>query len=250
MSSSEERSLLCERVHDRLVEGGALESDPVLAEHLGSCVTCFRAMTELRDAPRVAEALRSEAERLPPANDRFWDDLCAQTTAAVASAMSESTSAKSRSETPAQSAPRATGAAVPTRRGRGTRARIVSVAATFVAAAAGFVLVARGPIAPVPTAGPGDLPRGGAALRTTSTGRPASDEAVSEEEADVSELDAGALRRLLDRMRPSAPAALTASGDEAADLYGDDEGRVNDELADLDGEELQRVAHSLEAGAL
>ena len=35
----------------------------------------------------------------------------------------------------------------------------------------------------------------------------------------------------------------------SADLLGEDEGRMNDELADLDGAELRRVAGSLEAGA-
>jgi hypothetical protein len=31
---------------------------------------------------------------------------------------------------------------------------------------------------------------------------------------------------------------------------GEDEGRVNEELADLDGDELRRVASSLETGTL
>ena len=76
---------------------------------------------------------------------------------------------------------------------------------------------------------------------------------MADEEADVAELDVGALHRLLDRLRPRAPAALTAAGTggptDAADLLGDDEARVNEELADLDGDELRRVASSLGAGA-
>ncbi|HVV50304.1 MAG TPA: hypothetical protein VHO06_11635, partial [Polyangia bacterium] len=73
----------------------------------------------------------------------------------------------------------------------------------------------------------------------------------SDDEADVSDLDAGALRRLLDRLSPRGPAELASStggAGDAADLLGEDEGRMNDELADLDGAELRRVASSLEAG--
>jgi hypothetical protein len=47
---------------------------------------------------------------------------------------------------------------------------------------------------------------------------------------------------------------LTASGgagaSDGADALGDDEGRVNEELADLDGDELRRVASSLEVARL
>ena len=50
------------------------------------------------------------------------------------------------------------------------------------------------------------------------------------------------------------PALLTApqggGASDAADVVGDDEGRVNEELADLDGDELRRVASSLEVGRL
>jgi len=86
---------------------------------------------------------------------------------------------------------------------------------------------------------------------TAPAARRVADDATTDEEADVAELDVGALHRLLDRLRPGAPAALTApagaTGD-AADVLGDDEAPVNEELADLDGDELRRVASSLEAG--
>lgn len=252
MTLKDERRELCARVLDRLVEGHEqgheigrqvrLEddgADPVLAEHLGSCVTCFRAMTELRDAPRVAEALRAETPALPRAADHFWDELAAHTTDAVEAAL-DAAAATKRTAPPTRAA-RA-------RRSAGSRTRIFSFAATLAAAAAGFLLVARHPNPSVqvpglvtPAAGP--VARGD---------RASSDEGMIDEEAEVGDLDAGALRRLLDRLRPSAPAALTASsaGGDSADVLGDDDGRVNDELADLDGDELRRVASSLAREAL
>jgi hypothetical protein len=45
------------------------------------------------------------------------------------------------------------------------------------------------------------------------------------------------------------PSAVGEASD-SADVLGDDEGRVNEELADLDGDELRRVASSLEVGRL
>lgn len=250
MSPDHDQSSLCERVLDRLVEGddlnGDRSGDGILAEHLGSCVTCFRALTELRDAPRMAEALRAEAPVLPHPDDRFWDDLAAQTTAAA--------------QIELQRARQAPGTTAPTswrarsRRSSGARVRVISVAATLAAAAAGFLLVARGPLrspSGIPAA-PATLTSAARSGATAPAVRTVADEAVTDEEADVAELDVGALHRLLDRMRPRAPAALTAPGGsgagDAADVLGDDEAPVNEELADLDGDELRRVASSLEGG--
>jgi hypothetical protein len=254
MSPNDDRPPLCVQVLDRLVEGGPMGDgdggDPLLSEHLGSCVTCFRAMTELRDAPRVAEALRTETSALARAqagfDDRFWDELAERTTDAALAALGAAAPAKTTA--PATARARA-------RRSAGSRTRIFSVAATLAAAAAGFLLVAR---QPTPNPGLPSSPAlvvpalGSHGTRSASAARERPDP-VTDEEADVTDLDAGALRRLLDRLRPRAPAALTASsinaGGDSADVLGDDEGRVNEELADLDGDELRRVATSLAAGA-
>jgi hypothetical protein len=248
MSPNDDRPPLCVQVLDRLVEGGDLGGDPLLSEHLGSCVTCFRAMTELRDAPRVAEALRTETSALAQAqagfDDRFWDQLAERTTDAALAALGAA--APMKTTAPATARARA-------RRIAGSRRWIFSVAATLAAAAAGFLVVARHPTPGLPSSpalvGPGPAAHGN---RPASAVRERPDP-VTDEEADVTDLDAGALRRLLDRLRPSAPAALTASsinaGGDSADVLGDDEGRVNEELADLDGDELRRVATSLSAGA-
>jgi hypothetical protein len=254
MSPDHDQTPLCAGVLDRLVEGDDLtgdRGDPLLAEHLGSCVTCFRALTELRDAPRMAEALRAEAPVLPHPNDRFWDDLAARTTVAAQAELQRAHRALHEGETPERTTPSSVGPSqhVRARRSSGARVRIISVAATLAAAAAGFMLVARGPshsssgipATPV-TLAPSDQ----------SATRSVAGDATAEEEADVAELDVGALRRLLDRMRPRAPAALTTPGASGApdtvDVLGDDEARVNEELADLDGDELRRVARSLEGG--
>jgi hypothetical protein len=246
MSPDDDRAALCAQVVDRLVEGGDV-SDPVLADHLGSCVTCFRAMTELRDAARLAEALRAEAPALPPAQaglgDRFWDQLAERTTDAALAALGAGP--PTRTTAPATAQARAL-------RSVGSRTRIFSVAATLAAAAAGFLLVARHPTPGLPTPAAVLPGLGTHAARPAAAVRARPDDPVTDEEADVTDLDAGALRRLLDRLRPKAPAALTASsvnaGGDSADVLGDDDGRVNEELADLDGDELRRVATSL-AGA-
>ncbi|HXT97778.1 MAG TPA: hypothetical protein VN853_15870 [Polyangia bacterium] len=238
MSRQHGEAGLCERVFDRLVEGEDVSGDPVLAEHLGSCVTCFRALTELRDAPRLAEALRGEAPAVPPADDRFWDQLAARTTAAAEAALRGAE--QPRAPAPASPPARARWAA---QRSRGAGTRIISLAATLAAAAAGFVLVARRPVSVAPV-----VPVDALVHKAQAVGA-SGDEGTVDEEADVAELDVGALRRLLDRLGARAPVALTAPSSgtiDAADLLGEDEGRMNDELADLDGTELRRVASSLE----
>jgi hypothetical protein len=256
MSLDQDETSLCARVLDRLVEGDDLSGDRLLADHLRSCVTCFRALTELRDAPRMAEALRAEAPVLPHADDRFWDDLAARTTLAAQTELQRAQGALHHGETSEVTAPTSLRGSVPARarRSSGARVRMISVAATL-AAAAGFLLVARGPLR-----SPAGIPATPVALvsaprsRTTAPAlRSSSAEAMSDEEADVAELDVGALHRLLDRLRPGAPAALTSAGaggaTDASDVLGsDDEGRVNEELADLDGDELRRVASSLGGG--
>jgi hypothetical protein len=252
MSPDHDQTLICARVLDRLVEGDDLNGDRLLAEHLGSCVTCFRALTELRDAPRMAAALRAEGPVLPHPDDRFWDNLAARTTLAAQTELQRALQGASpraeMSETPAPTSWHAR-----SRRSSGARLRPISVAATLAAAAAGFLLVARGPLR-----SPSGIPATPAALvsaarsgTTAPAVRAVADEATNDDEADVAELDVGALHRLLDRLSPRAPAALTAPGGgaagDAADV-GDDEAPVNEELADLDGDELRRVASSLEAG--
>jgi len=240
---------LCTRVLERLVDEGEVGSDRVLAEHLGSCVTCFRTSTELRDAPRVAEALRAAAAAAssPAPGEGFWNDLAVRTTAAAEAALrglpplvpSEPSDVR---PAPASSRSRPRPPSVFTR----TRAALF---ATAVATAAALVMVVHHPgtlssRAPV-AHGPGAV---GAAVRS------APDDETGEAAADVADLDGTALRRLLDRLSAHAPAVLTSFGagdpGEASDTLGDDDRQVNDELADLDGTALRRVASSLGGSSL
>src|SRR5450432_1257824 len=224
---------LCTRVLERLVDEGEVGSDKVLPEHLGSCVTCFRTSIELRDAPRVAEALRAAAAAAPsPAHgEGFWNDLAIRTTAAAEAAIRGLALPAPSDVRPAPASSRPRPSSVFTR----TRAALV---ATTVAAAAALVMVVHHPgtlssRAPV-AHGPGAVL---AAVRS------APDDETGEAAADVADLDGTALRRLLDRLSAHAPAVLTSFGagdpGEASDTLGDDDRRVNDELADLDGTALR-----------
>ena len=220
MSPDHDETLLCARVLDRLVEGDDLSGDRLLAEHLGSCVTCFRALTELRDAPRMAEALRAEAPVLPHPDDRFWDDLAARTTAAVETELQRVSRSVGRTSVaakrprrlrrprcvprclPGRAARRAPACESSPSRRRWRRQRRGSCWSPAVRC--------------VPRQGYRPRRRRWRARHGAERRRPrpsasiVAAEATADEEADVAELDVGALHRLLDRLRPRAPAALTA----------------------------------------
>src|SRR5580765_3802772 len=87
---TDEMAPICRQGWERAFEGGDVMADAGLAAHVGSCVTCFRTLAELRDAPRVAAALRADAPALA-VPDRFWDDLAARTAGAAGAALAAST---------------------------------------------------------------------------------------------------------------------------------------------------------------
>ena len=217
---------LCARVFDRLAEGSDVAGEPELAAHVGSCMTCFRVMSELRDAPRLAAILRADPPPLPQ-SARFWDDLAARTVQAAEGAIANGSSDARAARRP--------------RWGRRFGAPAFGFAGAALAAAAAAVLfVARRP-APPPLADGSGSP---AAVLARS---------LSDDEAgdvtDVTDLDGAALRRLVERLRAGAPGKLTApaAGDpaEAAEVLADDDERVNDMLVDLDGPALLRLERSL-----
>ena len=57
------------------------------ASTCGSCMACYRALSELRDAPRIAAMLRADAGGPRPRDESFWDQLAARTGDAAAAAM-------------------------------------------------------------------------------------------------------------------------------------------------------------------
>lgn len=217
-----EKPEICRQVWDRAVEGRDVMGDAALAAHVGSCMACFRTVAELRDAPRVAAALRADAPAAPMSmSDRFWDDLAARTTAAASAALADT---KRR----------------PVR-------RVAGVAAIVAAAAAAWVLFAgRAPVVS-PVAAPGTV--------ATTAGTLGEEEETGDEgtegATDIQDLDEPALQRLLARLRTQAPAAtLAAVSDvqEAADAVIEDD--VNEALAELDGAALLRVERSLAGTSL
>lgn len=230
---SDQTNETCRAAIQRLVEsdGGPLDRDT--EQHVRSCMSCFRAMSDLRDLPRVADALKAEA---PEArfDDRFWEALASRTTDAVSAALAGEAEAPRAVPSPRTAPPR-----------RAWRARLVSFGALAAAAAAGWMFMVRHPVPPRPEAA-------GSAAFALGAGRLAGDDG-SEAFNDVADLDANALRALLDRLGRHAPTALASgTGDEtdAADVPSDDEWRVSDEVADLDGDGLRRVATSLTGAAL
>jgi hypothetical protein len=66
---------LCEGWLDRIVTIAASGRSPIedaeVAEHVGSCLACFRVVSELRDLPAVEAALRAEPAGEDP-GEAFW----------------------------------------------------------------------------------------------------------------------------------------------------------------------------------
>ena len=220
-TAGRDTSARCARVLDRLVEAGEVTGDAELEGHLGSCMTCFRVLSELRDAPRLATVLRQEAREAAVASgrdERFWSDAAERTVDAVMAAL------------PVAAAPR------PARVRRVARA---AAAVGLLAAAAMCVLVVGGRPPASKLAAPA------AAAPGFAVGYEIEDE--------VAELDAAALQRLVDRLRGVGGgelAALAGDGNDAGETPADDDARVSDALAELDRAALVRVERSLTGSAL
>jgi hypothetical protein len=226
-----DKSEPCARVFDRLVEGREVSGDAALEQHLGSCMACFRVMSELRDAPRLAAALRQEGQDDAVAggrDERFWNAAAERTVDAVIAAL----------QPPAAQRP---SAARPVRR----VARVVA-AAGLLAAAAMFVVFV-GHRSPAPSGVAQVVAPFAESIRL------AADEDL-DNRGDVADLDAAALRRLVDRLREGAGGELAAlaagDGNDGWESPADDDTRVSDALAELDAAALVRVERSLAGSAL
>ncbi|MFL5304786.1 MAG: hypothetical protein ACJ8F1_06210 [Polyangia bacterium] len=226
----------CGAAVERLVEAGGRPAGSAVEAHVRSCMSCFRAMTDLRDLPRVADALRATEPPVPSPDDRFWETLARRTTDAVAVAVSADVKRPAGARAPGW------------RRFRASKpSSVYALGALAVAAAASWVVMVRHTATPVGATAP--------AVATATLGHEEGGEALG----DVAELDSSALRRLLDRLGRHAPPALAGGtrlvsdlqdGTDGADIPADDEPRVSDEVAELDGDALRRVASSLHGAAL
>jgi hypothetical protein len=220
---------ICARVFDRMIEHGDLGGEAALLDHAGSCMTCFRTLSELRDASRLKEILRAAPPAQPPGGDPFWADLAARVVDATL-----------RPALPAVVPPVAPVA-------RRTRRRITGgIGVAILAAAAAWVVAVRHPVGP---SGVTLIPTGPAASMGVTlsaiTSPLASDDAS--EAFDVGELDGAVLQRLADHLRRKPhPATYVASDD--ADV--DEEVPLNDVLAELDGPALLRVERVLSGTSL
>ncbi|HVY37083.1 MAG TPA: hypothetical protein VHM31_04090 [Polyangia bacterium] len=247
MSNEATGTVTCGEAVAHLVETGGQPTGNTVDAHVRSCMSCFRAMTELRDLPRVADALRAAAPVAPAPDDRFWDALALRTTDAAARALAGGGEAGvlqpvSQAGAPARTGRRRFGASKPS--------SVYAFGALAMAAAAGWVVMVHRPVAPAGTT---------TAAPAAQTASLSQDEGGAEALGDVAELDSTALHRLLDRLGRNAPAALAGGarlvGDrrdatDLADIPADDEPRVSDEVADLDGDALRRVESSLHGASL
>jgi hypothetical protein len=63
----------CAEIELRLVDGRPVTDDPEVADHVRSCLRCFRAASELRQVPRLAALLRqADAGEQPDPGELFW----------------------------------------------------------------------------------------------------------------------------------------------------------------------------------
>jgi hypothetical protein len=61
----------CEEIALRLIGGERAARDGALAEHVGSCLRCFRTASDLREVPRIEALLREGAADADP-GPAFW----------------------------------------------------------------------------------------------------------------------------------------------------------------------------------
>jgi hypothetical protein len=221
----------CALVRERLVDApNAAIVDPAVAAHLGSCLDCFRVLADLREAPRIAELLRSEDPVPSEPGAGFWDALAART-------MEAAEAARAR---PATRSSARIGSWRGWARDLGRRP-----GAMLVGAAAAVAVI--GALGGWPSRVPApNLPHEASATRGSEElgGGDGFDE--SSVTSDVSALEAPELRRLLDGLRRGEPDEIDAWFESGSD----DEAGVADEISGLDVPALKRLARALGGSTL
>jgi len=225
----------CSHVLERLVDDPeAGETDPTLAAHLGSCLDCFRVLTELRDAGRITELMRSATDEVPDMGPTFWSALAARTVDAIEAAVPYA---------PAR-------AAHPGRRRAWVRDLARRSGAVLVGATAAAMVI--GLLGGWPARAPrraAEVERVAAVgvLDEIGGGGDSFDEAGAA--GDVQALEEPELRRLLDGLRRGEPEEV----DEIDGWYGaasEDEAGFADQISGLDGPALRRLARALGGSTL
>ena len=93
------QSLECSKVTERLIDGERPGNDPELAEHVGSCLNCFRTASDLRGLPQLRQQLEcGDGDRvggaagsrgLPDPGAAFWASFPDQVARAWESAQTQ-----------------------------------------------------------------------------------------------------------------------------------------------------------------
>ena len=253
----------CDEVVLRLVDGERPGDDPGLAEHLGTCLGCFRAAAELRDVPELARTMRQDAAAGRAAADpgeAFWREL-----ATVTGERWQSLRAGGATAAPAPVAAKAPASPSPWARMLGwlrLPAPAAFAAGAALAAVVTVVVIDRARFAPgewrdpagpersegtrlfrsVPAAAAPRVVTNEAPTPTTTTAA-AEDElatpALLGEHDPWDELDVRDLRKVVARLDAETSAGLPLADDEGADLS------VSEELDDLEAEDLRQVVRAL-----
>ncbi|HVR62663.1 MAG TPA: hypothetical protein VMU50_12240 [Polyangia bacterium] len=221
-----DRMTICEAVEDRLLEGDRLTGHPELVEHAGSCLECFRTLSELRELPRLAEALRTGAAMAAEESDpgpAFWKVM------------------PERIADEVLGAPKAPATPVVRPARRWWAPALLGSLGVWAAAAAVLVLGTRGESGPAPSA----LATAPAPVTATLAAGSESDENLPM--GKLASLDTPELRALNSRLTEDGSATLRLLEDPAADVAAEDDGDATalEQLARLDGVQLRQLTHRL-----
>ncbi|MEA2696033.1 MAG: hypothetical protein QOI66_304 [Myxococcales bacterium] len=244
MKTQDSVDSICQAIEDRLLEGEKLTGHPELVEHVGSCLECFRTMSELRELPRIAEVMRGGAVAEAQAKDpgpAFWNALPERVAAEVLGSRGKPQVKVRRWWAPA------------------------ALASAGLAGAVATLLIVYGPKVPAPSGFTQAKTATKTTITTTTTTASASASApaaavtspaalASSAEsdgdltlgdlADLSATELRALSRRLTQDETAATRALTGSANDSS-AEDDGEGTALEKLAGLSGSELQRLTQSL-----
>jgi hypothetical protein len=230
---------ICQAIEDRLLDGEKLTGHPELVEHVGSCLECYRTMSEVRELPRIAEVMRTGAGEEARAKDpgpAFWNALPERVAVEVLGSRRKPQVKVRRWWAPA------------------------ALASAGLAGAVATLLIVYGPRVPTPSV----IGEAQTATKTTATTTittsasataatsPAALASSAESDGeltlgDLADLSATELRALSRRLTQDETAATRAlTGSAGLSIVEDDgEGTALEKLAGLTGSELQRLTQSL-----